>query len=230
MRAPNQIGRDGKSVTPDGVYDMADGADNVQLDEAVAAKLSAAMKDLSDSDIQAKFKLEIALSSERSIHKPTAGVICAWTNGGFNHGGGDQVVYLCPQRVDLPGGGNRSCATPLSIMMVSKRIAVCPGCKRVTAPEDLVGQVVARLTVPGWVRLIERMFYHLECNADIRLGILRENLIKAHEREMEKDRGGDEYRKAREAREWIAYPLKNIIKDTAAGAQLSTRIRAFLYA
>lgn len=228
------VGPDGRSVVPAGVTDMAAlGADMV-LDDEVEKKLSQIFKTLDDggeAGLRAKFKLEVAFSEHRSLHRPFTGIVSAWTNGGFLHGGGDEVVYFCPQKIDnKEGGGQHTCATPLALMFVGKKVAVCPSCKRPSKPEELVGQVIAKLPMQHWVALLMRMLGHLEYNADIRMGTLAGDLRKANELETEKDRGGDEFEKVRSQRAWIAYPLKNIIKDTAAGATLSNRIRAFLYA
>lgn len=228
------VGPDGRSATPAGVTDMAVGGADLILDDEIEQKLGQIFKSLEDggeTGLRAKFKLEVAFSEHRSLHHPFTGIITAWTNGGFLHGGGDEVVYFCGQKLDnKEGGGQRTCATPLSLMFVGKRVAVCPVCKRPSDPKDLVGQVIAKLPMQHWVTLMARMLGHLEYNADIRMGTLAGDLRVANELEEAKDRGGDDFEKVRGQRAWIAYPLKNIIKDTAAGATLSSRIRAFLYA
>lgn len=227
------VGPDGRSIVPEGVSDTAAAGEGLVLDDKLEAKLKGMFDELvegGETGLRAKFKLEVAFSEKRSMHNPFTGIVTAWTNGGFLHGGGDEVVYFCGHAIDKPDGGTRTCATPLSLMFVGKRIAVCPSCKRPSKPEDLVGQVVAKLPMQLWVNLLVRMFGYLEHNADFRMGTLSGDLRVANEIENEKDHGGDEFEKVRSQREWIAYPLKNIIKDTAAGAALSNRIRAFLYA
>lgn len=229
-RAHGQIGADGRSVLPHGIEDLAALGELATLDADTLAKLNQITESLEGDDLQAKFKLEVAFSESRSRDKPFAGVVCAWTNGGFLHGGGDQVVYLCPQRVELPGGGDRSCGAPLSLVHVGKRVAVCSACRRPSDPKNLVGQIVAKNTLQNWVTLIERVFHHLECNADLRMGHFDGDLRIATEEEKTHELHGEALNKVRNNRLWIAYPLRNIIKDTSSGATLSSRIRAFLYA
>lgn len=227
------VGPDGRSITPEGVTDMAAGGADLVLDDEIEAKLGEIFKGLQDggeTGLKAKFKLEVAFSEHRSLHRPFTGIITAWTNGGFLHGGGDEVVYFCGQKLPKKDGGYRTCATPLALMFVGKRVAVCPSCKRPSKPEDLVGQVIAKLPMQHWVNLLVRMFGHLEYNADIRMGTLEGDLRVANELEAEKERRGEDFEKVRSQRSWIAYPLKNIVKDTAAGASLSSRVRSFLYA
>jgi hypothetical protein len=229
------VGADGRSVTPDGVYDMAAAGADLILDEDIEQKLSELFKDLKDggeTGLKAKFKLEVAFSEHRSFHQPFTGIVSAWTNGGFLHGGGDEVVYFCGQKLPVEGGsgGHKTCATPLALAFVGKRVAVCPTCKQPSKPEDLVGQVIAKLPMQHWASLLVRMMGHLEYNADIRMGTLIGDLRVANEEEGEKERRGESLNKVRRQRAWIAYPLKNIIKDTSAGATLASRLRSFLTA
>jgi hypothetical protein len=227
------VGPDGQSSLPSGVTDMASLGADLVLDKDVEEKLSKLFTDLNDggeTGLKARFKLEVAFSEHRSLHRPFTGIITAWTNGGFLHGGGDEVVYFCGQQIAKEGGGSRTCATPLALHFVGKRVAVCPTCKRPSKPEDLVGQVIAKLPMQSWVNLLVKMFYALECNADIRMGTLHGDLRLANEIESVKERQGEDFNKVRGQRAWIAYPLKNIVTDTSAGASLASRIRSFLYA
>jgi hypothetical protein len=231
-RPSNVVGANERSELSQGVTDMAaldDGAPLSERAEKDLAKLFESLGDGGDTGLRARFKLEVAFSEQRSLNKPFAGIIAVWASGGFMHGGGDVCVYFCPHKIET-STGSRTCATPLPIMTVGKRIAVCPGCRRASDPRDLVGQVVAKLPMQHWVTLITKMFRQLDHNADIRMGTLVGDLRKANLQESTKERRGDDFAKVRLQRRWVVYPLKHIIKDTAAGSTLPSRIRSFLYA
>lgn len=227
--AQGLVGPDGSSALSGGLYDMAELAKDAVLDEEVEEKLSKLFSaDLDDA--RARFKLEVCFSQDRSLHKPFFGMVSVWTNGGFLHGGGDEVVYLCPTKTPGKEGSSITCGEPLHIQFVSKRVAVCPKCKSAHNPSDLVGQIMARLPLQHWVSLIHKMFTRLDCNADIVLEHVEGDIRQANEKEMERDRGGEMYDAVRNRRIRIAYPLANILKDTSAGAALEGRLRAFLLA
>lgn len=223
------VGPDGASVLSGGLYDMAELAKDAVLDEEVEEKLSKMFaSDLSEA--KARFKLEVCFTQDRSIHRPFLGMVSVWTNGGFLHGGGDEVVYLCPSRLDGKDDSKVTCAEPMHIQFVSKRVAVCPKCKTAHDPKSLVGQVIARLPLQHWVTLMLKMFRRLDCNADLIVEHVDGDIRRANEKEMERDRGGEIYAQVRANRKRIAYPLAKILQDTAAGATLEGRLRAFLLA
>jgi len=157
------------------------------------------------------------------------GVIVAWTNGGFASGGGDEVVYFCTASVEKDGE-TRSCNAPLDLKFVSREIAVCPTCCNVIKPQELTGQVMARLTSQNWAKLLTRMFMLLEANADIRMGFMPGDLRGAAKVEQDKPRHGDVLNRVRLERNWVHYALKDIIRDTSTGSSLYQRIRVFLEA
>lgn len=227
--AQGTVGPDGASVLSGGIYDMSELAKDAVLDQEVEEKLSKLFAtDLSEA--KARFKLEVCFTQDRSIHKPFLGMVSVWTNGGFLHGGGDEVVYLCPTRLDGKDGSKTTCAEPMHIQFVSRRVAVCPKCKSVHDPKNLVGQVIARLPLQHWVTLFLKMFRRLDCNADLVLEHVDGDIRRANEKEMERNRGGEVYESVRSKRMRIAYPLHRILQDTSAGATLESRIRAFLLA
>lgn len=237
MTVSNMIGADGRSALPSGldIQDYSAEADNTVLSGEAQAKYEKLIQQLDKEDeksdlikSKARFTLEIAFSEKRSMFKPFAGVVVAWSNGGFLHGGGDQAVYFCGQRIARKDGGSRTCATPLDARLITKGVAVCPSCRRASKPADLVGQVIAKSTFQNWVTLVIRMINHLECNADLRMCAIGDDLRKANELEMQKEHRGDLLTKARQARSWTSYPLSRQIKDLTAGSSLESRIRAFL--
>lgn len=230
MSSGGQVGADGRSVVPGGLYDMAEIGDSLN-DPELEARVAETLKSM-DGDfdsLKAKYKLEIAFSNSRSLLQPFAGLVSAWSNGGFLHGGGDEAIYFCPAKINR-SGVTQTCGSPITIQFVSGRFAVCEKCKQATDPKRLVGQFFARLSIQSWATLISRMFRALECNADIRIGVMPGDLRVATEQEAARDLRGDKLDGLRGNREWVAYPLSRIVKDTSNGAELQGRIRAFLSA
>lgn len=220
------------SAVPEGIRDLASLGDNLLLDPDVEEKLATIFEELAGenrSELSAKYKIEIAFTEGRSRDKAFGGFIYAVSNGGFAHGGGDEGIYFCTAKIDKNGVTKR-CNAPLRPAWVGKEAAVCPECRQATKPKDLMGQVWARLTFQNWARLAERFFHALGGDADIRIGVMKGDLRVLTEDEMERSSRGEKLDRARVEREWVIYPLANIIKDTAAGATLSSRISAFLKA
>lgn len=224
------VGPDGQSVLPEGIVDSSLGAEDIQLDLEIQQRLDAILSGELAEDEKAQYKLEVAFTEERSMHHPFMGVISMWSNGGYAHGGGDEAVYFCTAKIDKDGE-SKMCGHPLDLKWIHKTAAICPSCRNVVDPKDLAGQIGAKLTVQNWATLITKTWLQLGSNADIRIGMLRGDLRRTTEKEQETSRfGGEKLMKVRLEREWAIYPLRNIIRDTAAGASLTGRIRAFLSA
>lgn len=218
---------EGRSAVPEGIVDMAALGDTVQLSAEVEERVKKALEGLDDpNEVRARYKLEVVFTDERSMHRPFGGFVTAWTNGGFAHGGGDEAVYFC-----TGARGDRRCDSPLELKWLGRDHAVCPVCRSVIDVQDLTGQVWAKLPVQGWTTLVTHMFQKLECDADLRIGMLRGDLIRTTLKEQDRTRASAEaVDRIRHDRRWLRYPLRNVLKDTAAGADLTARIRAFLTA
>lgn len=212
--------------------DMAGPGENVVLTPEVQGRIDDLMRAHGidpKSEIKAKYKLEIMFNDARSNTHPFPGMMFAWENGNMWEGGGDAKIYFCPQKLDrLDGVGQRTCWTPIDSRFIGPKQAICPVCRRISAPIDLCGEIFANSTSQNWAYLIQHAFEALEHNADIRLGILANDLRQASKDEQERDHRGDKLTGIRLKRKWVIYPLKNIIRDTAGGSDVYTRIRAFL--
>ena len=226
------VGPDGQSILPAGLSDVSAGADSIVLKEHVQKKIDEALNSAEGlGGVKAKFKLEVAFDSTFTTRKPANGLISVWTNGGFNHGGGDEVVYFC-HVVITKDGISKTCSNPLELKWIHKTAAICPECKQAIDPKELAGQIFARLDLKQWAWLLSRVWLKLDSNADIRRGFLRGKIRSVHDRIMKKESvsAGDDLEALRQERNnaWAIYPLANILKDTNAGADLEKRIRAFL--
>ena len=215
------------SAVPEGIRDLVRTGDDLSLDPETEEKLHQLWEEAANySELKAKYKLEVVFTERRSKHAPFSGFVMAWSNGGFAHGGGDEVIYFCTSKNEK----GRQCNNPLDLKWIGGQNAVCPKCRNVIEVEKLMGQIYAKLPHQHWATLITRVFRILDCDADIRLGVLRGDLRTASNAEQERDLQGDKLNKVRLDRRWVVYPLSNIIKDTSAGADLYGRIRAFLSA
>lgn len=223
------VGPDGKSVLPAGVVDSSEGAESVVISEEIQRRLDQIYKEEELDKVKAKYKLELAINDERSTIKPYWGLVTAWTNGGFRHGGGDEAIHFCPVLVEK-NGQTRTCSAPIDLKWIGKAAAICPTCRNAIKPADLCGQVGFRATTQNWAIIMTKMWASLGGDADIRLGVMRGKIRARTDDILQKVSlgAGDKLDDLRLKREWAIYPLKNIIKDTAAGADLTKRVYAFL--
>lgn len=231
------VDAEGRSALPEGmgdVYDMAGEGDGLEVSEALSEQLAALYEEvgLGIDKNMARFKLEIVFHGSRSRKAPTPAMIMAWTNGGFDNGGGDEVVYFCSgQRTDLATGNVKPCNHPLELKYISRHVAVCPECRNAFKPSELTGQVFASLHDYQWARLLLKMFLLLGANADVRMLTLAGDLRTANERASDTKVQGDVLSQVRTVREhWVIYSLKTIIQDTANGADLEKVFLNFLRA
>lgn len=215
---------DGSSaLVHNGIYDMA------SLDAEVSPELEERVRELAAKldtrETKAQFKLEVFFRGGPRRTQNVKGIVACWTNGGFLNGGGDAAVYLCPQETaGLP------CLAPIDMQFATPKQAVCTRCRRVSSTKELVGQIIADIPLQQWARNLVKLFHLLDCNADLRICVERGSMHRAAALELGSRRGGEAYAEVTRQREWITYPLANIIVDTASGAGLETRFRAFLEA
>lgn len=204
---------------------------DIELSEAetkeVAAKLSS-LKKFFGEKVQAKYKIEVQFGKARSMWKPFHGALSLYLSGTKLNGGGDEKLYLCP-RQDCQG-----IILPIDRVVEEtdqgKAIArvPCPTCQVMWAESVLVGELFFNLTSKAWAEAILKMFARLDHNADIYLKYHPEDIRYKAAIEMARSAGGEEMGKARKRRGLHIYPLKNIIKDSGAGAQLYDRFLAFI--
>ncbi len=222
-------------VLPPGVYDMASLGENIQLTPEQEAKVKETMERELPEDpnaSRARYKLEIYLSPGRRHNDLVRGSIQCWENGGYLHGSGDMSLYLCP--LAPYGRGAATCLHPVDVSHPAGGKVYCPACGGTPRLKDLVNILTAELSMQNWARLLTRFFFLLGCSADLVHYIPKHSLIKATEAETDPlkkgGRGGELYARRHAKLEEVVYPLVSIIRDTATGATLDARIKAFLEA
>jgi len=218
----------GRASLGNGIDDFALDGEDIQLSPELEEQMAEMFKAEEMFTAKAKYKLEVLFTDERSAHRPYRGLITLWSNGGYNHGDGDEGIYLCPTKLET----GRFCNTPLKLEFVSKRVAVCPSCSSAHDPKNLTGQIYAKITTQHWANLILKVFNVLGGNADILIGMYRGQLrtpaIEAVTSLGAREK--DKVNAIRRDRHWVAYSLKSIIQDTANGSNLHERVRCLLEA
>jgi hypothetical protein len=174
----------------------------------------------------AKYKIELLVGKDWAPSKPSPGALSFWESGSKFHGGGDAIMHICPG-AQLKNNG---CEAFIPDSGHGYGYLVCPECHSLWKGEQVSGQILARLDAVKWTQVILRYLYRLELNADVRIKYHPEDIRSAALREQQSQRMGEDLGRARRRRAVRIYPLRNIIKDTSAGASLESRILAFVRA
>lgn len=177
---------------------------------------------LDDGEIKAKYKLEVIFSRARSTRAPTPGILSFWDSGTKFHGGGDDKVYLCP---------GEGCQGILRDQYNHKEGVVCPTCGSVWQHQALIGELCFNLPMRKWAEVLHRYYARFDYHCDVYLKYARDDIrqVALAQADRQTWQGSKNLEKARKRVRSI-YPLKNIIKDTSAGADLLSRLYAFLVA
>lgn len=207
-------------------------ADDRPLDEApelgdeekfeLQKRMEAMDKLLADRK-KAKYKIELFFGKARSMRQAVPGAISFWESGTKFHGGGDAKVYFCPGKLLK----KNECQSIIPFAFNAYNFMVCPTCKETWKAGQVIGEVFGRHMMKQWAELIYLYFRRLDHNCDIYLKHSPDDIRSVAAREQERQQGGELLHKARK-RALHIYPLANIIKDTAAGADLLGRFYAFL--
>lgn len=202
---------------------------------------AAEVKGILDGDgIRAGYKIEITFGPNRSSLKDYTALISLWESGKFFHGGGDASMYFCldcramhPKTATklitaiLDGKETKEkfgCGYPIPGASMGGGLAICPHCQKPIDTDKLTGQVPFYGTTPDLAAFVARYFEVLKHNADI---YCKYHMTDIRYKAMEKAKGLE---LARRLRGLFIYPVGRILKDTAAGATLDSRFRAFFNA
>lgn len=174
----------------------------------------------------ARYKIDLLLASGWSTQRPSAGMISLWESGRALHGEGDTKLYVCPGK----HLGRNECDAIIPGLGLGYDSAVCPKCGVLWKSGELIGEYAYRLDMNRWAEVLYRWFRKLGMEADIRIIYPPDDIRSLSAIEQERQRGGDLLEPARARRATRVYPLRNIIKDTTAGADLQGRFLAFVRA
>lgn len=192
--------------------------------EAVQARMRA-VDELLKEKKTARFKLEVLFGDERSTWKPTPGIITFWESGSKLHGGGDAKIYVCPGEFLK----RSTCMAIIPDISAAAGVLVCPGCSTAWKDVEVIGEVAGRWTMRTWADVLVKFFVRMNHDADIYLKFAPTDIRYKAAEEQDRQRGGEGLAKARTRGKHI-YPLRNLLKDCSAGANLTDRLYAFLVA
>lgn len=189
-------------------------------------KHTADVQKLFDQSVKGRYKIDVFFREVQTVNGLRTGMLQVFENGTKLNGDGDAKVYFCPGD-KLRGSG---CQGVIPYDSTGYGFLVCPSCVTTWKEEEVYGEILANWFPQGWADQIERTFRQLGSSADIYVKYPRFSLQKASEQEQEKELRGDKLNAVRSARKRVIYPLRNILQDTSAGADLNKRILAFLKA
>lgn len=197
--------------------------------EAVKRQLEKLGQQSSD-DIKAKYKIEILFGTKHTVRGLAYGILTIWENGTKLHGGGDSSLFVCPGKYLKVN----ECEDIIPDSATGLSVVVCPSCGVMWKRESLISEQFYRLPIQRWADVVMHWFIKTGMDADIRLKYTYryKNMDIRGVSEVEQDRQlqGDLLNPIRDEKRRTSkiYPLKNIIKDTSAGASLYTRILSFV--
>ncbi len=189
-------------------------------------------------EVKAGYKLQINFGPDRSALKEFNAAVTFWASGKFMHGGGDDQLYLCLNRLRLmeikPNDSHKfyldviqkkieghGCGNLIPSESIQGPAAFCHHCQKGIVAENLVNVFYFRGTVSELSLLTAEIFRRvLDSNADI---YCKYDASDIRYVTMQRDKGSEE---AHRLRGLLIYPLSRILKDTSSGATLEGRFRA----
>jgi hypothetical protein len=175
-------------------------------------------KDL-NGEVRAKYKIEITFGYKRTMKTANTVGIQIWESGKRFHGGGDDLMFWC---IDGREGHNEGCGAPITSDYIKGGVAYCQSCKRAVNSEFLTNMLIGNVTMDTLAKRLEKIFRSLGSNADL---YIKYHKTDIHYIAMEKAQGPE---KAAQLKGMHIYPLKSILRDTAAGADIVKRFHAFI--
>jgi hypothetical protein len=174
--------------------------------------------------IVALYKIELMFVGRRSLCKPTRGALSAWESGAKLHGGGDVAVYFCPGKMT----GKNNCEMPIRSVHNAGGRMVCSHCDSVWHDTQPYNTMYANLPMTKWADVLIKYYQLLGHNADIYLKHSGDDIRAILQKDKDTKANGELMHMSECDVALHIYPLANIIKDTAAGADLHSRFHAFL--
>lgn len=191
-------------------------AKKTEAETAKAAGLAA-----NSGEIRADYKIEVHFGAKRTSTGPNLLGLKMWESGKKFHGGGDENMFWCK---DTTPGSTAGCGMPIPSSQVRGQVAFCTNCQKGILASKISDIIVHRITTQNLAILVEKLFRDLGSNADI---YCKYDASDIRYIAVQRDKGS---RFARKNRGKFIYPLKNILRDTSAGASLQKRLYALFSA
>lgn len=173
-----------------------------------------------EGEIRAKWKIEVTFVKNRTLTGVNHVGVQVWESGKHFHGGGDALAFFCK---DNRKDHDEGCWGVIPQDNVAPNgVAYCPSCKLTINANYLTNMKIGAVRMDALAKELAALFRKLGSNADV--------FIKYHKMDvryiaLERAKGPDV---ARKLKGMHIYPLRNILKDTAAGADLVARMKAFI--
>jgi hypothetical protein len=188
---------------------------------------------------KSKYKIQIWIKSDRSIHKPLTFSLSLWESGKRLNGGGDESMWICRKKPSAPkpkapfGVATRTfkkeaqpdgCGSPIPGDHAVYGRILCPHCGLSWDTEFIADALFYRVPVEKAAEIITTWYRLLDSSCDIYVKFRPEDVrVKMMAREY-----GVHH--ARQHKGMVIYPNANLIKDCINGATVESRIKALLLA
>jgi hypothetical protein len=181
------------------------------------------LNDLFGDNNLARYKIEVLFDRRKtSTGGAFPGGVVIWRSGSVLSGGGDELLYPCPDQKC------KGVIGPEGIAPISQS-CFCKSCSRVWRQSDLRELSFYNLDPSKWALVLTQLFLRLECAADVYMKWTGNEDIRSRTRmEQAGNRGGEELYAARRVREPVMYRCKDIVKDVNAGSSIESRMRALI--
>jgi hypothetical protein len=186
----------------------------------------AAFEKLIAQDQKAKYKIEVMFRHTRGTTGLIDGTLGIWESGTKLNGDGDAKAYFCPS-VER---GRGTCTALIPDTSAGFGYLTCASCGVSWKEKEVYGEVFFKLPYEKWAEVLVKYYALCGHNADIYMKYPKHDVRKVAAAEQAKQLHGREYERLRKEKVLYIYPLRNIIKDTSAGATLYDRFKAFLQA
>jgi hypothetical protein len=172
-------------------------------------------------ELVAKYKIEVTFVKNRTLTGLNHVGIQIWESGKRFHGGGDELMFWCKDNREDHDDG---CWAPIPGDCIRGEVAICPNCHMAVNSSLLTNMKIGHVYADSLAKELAKIFRSLNSNADIYLKFHKTDIRYIA---MERDKGPEV---AKRLKGMAIYPLKNIVKDTQHGADLSKRFKAFITA
>lgn len=191
---------------------------------------------------RAKWKIQVWIKSDRSVHKPLAFTLSFWESGKRLHGGGDESAFICRRRPNTPrpkappflalGGKSPfkkaadpdGCGLVIPGDLASNGNIMCPHCGMKWDTEHIGDSIFYRVPAENAATVIADWFRKLDSDCDI--------YVKFRAQDVRTKMMALEYGThiAKQLKGLVIYPLAHIIKETSGGTSVEDRFKALLLA
>lgn len=205
---------------------------NYQPDPEVAKLLG--------GELIANYKVQVMFGPDRSGLRDFNSLIQFYGSGKHFHGGGDELLYVCMDRLEVATKNMRGemwrfyldilnkkvrdhgCGALIPSNAIGGGMAYCENCKMGIVAENLVSEIYLRGTTGDVAKFVAEVWQRVtKGDADVYCKYNREDIrYKVQEQKL----GSEE---ANRLKGKFGYRLSRILKDTSAGATLESRFRAF---